>query len=368
MASRTFTRRRALRNLSALAGASPLLQAQEPPAERLPPREELVNVFEVEDVARRRLSRSVFESVARGAGGEATLHRNREFFDRITFVPRVLVNVMGLDLTVDLFGEKVFCPILVGPTSRHQRAHAEGELATARGAGAAKAILVVSSRSGFPIEQIAAQAKSPLWYQIDPDSNIQASRERVQRAVQAGCKAICLTVGASYQPVGAGSPPDAGHLATRSNPAMNWAMLDQLRSWSKVPVLLKGIVSPEEARMAVEKGAQGIIVSNHGGRFVDGEIATIEALPRVSAAVGGRAPVLIDGGFRRGTDILKALALGARAVLLGRPPLWGLGAYGADGVQLVLEMLQAELALAMGLCGKPNLAAVDASVVKIHKR
>ncbi|MBI3693443.1 MAG: alpha-hydroxy-acid oxidizing protein, partial [Acidobacteria bacterium] len=274
---------------------------------------------------------------------------------------RMLVNVEHLDLTTELFGEKLFAPILVGPMSDQRQFHPEGELATVRGASAGKTVMVVSSRSSCPIDKIAAQAKTTLWYQVYPEPELNAFRNRVQQAMQAGCKAVCLTVGAPYQPTGAGGP-------LMGNSQIDWSAIDQLRRGMTVPLLLKGIMSPEEAQTAVERGAQGIVVSNHGGLSASGLAAPIEMLPSIVDAVGGRVPVLIDGSFRRGTDVLKALAFGARAVLIGRPALWGLAAYGAEGVQTVLEMLQSELARSMGLSGKPNIKAVDRSLVKVHRR
>lgn len=312
----------------------------------LPPYDELVNVLEMEDVARRALSRTVYERIAGGAGAGLTLRRNREAFDRMTFRPRVLFDVSQIDLSTELFGQKLYSPILVAPMARHRRAHPDGELATVQGAGAAKTVLIVSRDASYPIDQIAARASAPLWRQIYPEADPGGLREQLRQSAAAGCKVVCLTV----------------------RPDLQWDLFRRLREWATVPILLKGILSPGEAVSAVENGAQGLIVSNHGGRLVDGLPATIEALPKVVEAVKGRVPVLVDSGFRRGTDMLKALALGAKAVLIGRPILYGLGAYGADGVRAVLEMLQFELALAMGLCGKANLAGVDRTLVKLHRR
>jgi len=299
----------------------------------LPPLDELVNVLEVEDVARQALSRVAYERIASAAGAGLTLRRNREAFDRITFRPRMLVDVSQMDLSTELFGEKLYAPILVSGLARHRRAHPDGELATVQGAGAAKTILVVSRDPSVPFDQISQRAAAPLWSQSPSD-------------VALGAKVLVVGAGAGF----------------------DWDQLRRLRQTSTVPIVLKGVLSPEQAAAAVERGAQGLIVSNWGGKHVDGLPAAIEALPRVAEAVAGRVPVLVDGGFRRGGDILKALALGAKAVLVGRPVLYGLGAYGADGVRAVLTMLQNELALSMGLCGKPNLAAVDRSVVKLHRR
>jgi len=351
-------------------------QRTNPLPERIAPLDELVNVLEVEEVARRRLDRAVFDHVAAGAGGGDTLRRNREAFDRITLRPRMLVDVTQMDLSTELFGQKLYAPLLVAPTARHARLHPEGEPATTAGAGAAKTAMVVSGEASFPIEKIAARAAAPLWFQVYPESDSSRLRAAIQRATGAGCRVVVLTVGAVYEPpreadlhnrFSRDAPRPGGPLRPRGQTRMGWDVLQQVRDLAKVPVLLKGILSAEEASLAVEKGAAGIIVSNHGGRFADGVPATIEVLPRVVEAVGRRVPVLVDSGFRRGTDILKALALGARAVLVGRPVLWGLAAYGAEGVRAVLEMLQSELALAMGLSGKANLAAVDSSLVKIHR-
>jgi isopentenyl diphosphate isomerase/L-lactate dehydrogenase-like FMN-dependent dehydrogenase len=299
----------------------------------LPPLEELVNVLEVEDAARAVLSRTAYDRIAQGAGAGLTLRRNREAFDRITFRPRMLVDVSRLDLSTELFGERLYAPILVAPMARHRRAHADAELATVQGAGAAKTICVVSGEPSVPFDQIVKRATAPLWSQSPAD----AAR---------GAKAILLNAG----------------------PGFDWDTLRGIKGASAVPVLLKGVLSPDQALAAIDQGAQGLVVSNFGGRIVDGLPPAIDVLPRITEAVGGRVPVLVDGGFRRGTDILKALALGAKAVLVGRPILYGLAAYGADGVRAVLEMLQSELALCMGHCGKPNLASIDRSLVKIHRR
>ncbi len=346
-----MTRRRALTRFGSLVAASPFLPAQEgpkligEPPGRIAPREELVNTFEFEAMAERKLNSAAYREIA---GGE------RAAFDRITFRPRMLVNVSKLDLTVELFGEKLFAPILAGPASHQQRFHPEAEAATVRGASAAKAVAVISSRASLPLDRIAAEAKAGFWYQVFPEPDLDGVRTRLAQAVRAGCKAVCITVGTPDRPAG--------------NPGLDWRGFDRLRQGLTVPVVLKGIMSAEEARKAVEQGAQGIIVSNHGGRFVPGLAAPIEVLASIVDAAGERVPVLIDGGFRRGTDILKALAFGARAVLVTRPVLWGLAAYGADGVQTVLEMLQTELARNMGLAGKPTLKDLDRTLLKIHRR
>ncbi len=361
-----WTRRRALESLGLWMAGSPLLRGQElgprlagEPPGRIAPRNELVNTFEFEDVARRSLPARAFSEI-QGSG-------ERRGFDRIVFHPRVMVDVHELDLRLDLFGSKMYAPILVGPAAGIGRFHAEGELALVRGASAAKAAVVLSSRSSLSIKKIASESQSELWYQIYPEPDMEPVLTRVKEAVQTGCKAVCLTVGMPFQSAadGAGSPLKLVNLAS---PRADWALVDQVRRAAKTPVILKGIMAPEEARMAIERGADGIVVSNHGGRAVHGLAAPIDALPAVMDAVAGKMPVLIDGGFRRGSDVIAALALGARAVLVTRPVLWGLSAYGAEGVTTVLEMLQSESARTMGMCGKPNLAALDRTLVRLDRR
>jgi 4-hydroxymandelate oxidase len=364
--ARELTRRHALRNLALWMAASPLLEAAgekapqligEPPG-RITPPDDLVNVFEAEAMAKRLLPEALYTKIA------GTDHRA---FDRMILRPRMLEPTRNMDLTVELFGEKLFAPILAGPASRVARFHAEGELALLRGAAATKTVAAVSSASALPLEKLAAEASSGAWLQIYPQPDMAPVLRRVSESAQAGCKAICVTVGTPYRPTRSSGPPNPATLAVLGKPDMSWSAIDQVRQASKLPVLLKGIMSPEEARAAVDHGAGGIIVSNHGGRFVQGLLAPIEVLPEIVDAVGSRIPVLMDGDIRRGTDIVKALALGARAVLVARPILWGLAAYGEDGVRTVLEMLQGETARTMALCGKRTLAGLDRSLLRIDQ-
>jgi isopentenyl diphosphate isomerase/L-lactate dehydrogenase-like FMN-dependent dehydrogenase len=295
----------------------------------------LANTFEYEAMAQRSLSAAAFAEIAGS---------DRSALERITFRPRMMVNTMHLDLTTELFGQSMFAPILVGPSGGQKRFHAEGELATVRGASAAKTAMVVSSGASYPLKEIAAQSATTLWYQVHPGPDTAAQRRGIDEAVELGCKALCITVGGT-----------------------DWTAIDRLRQGLRIPVVLKGIMSPEEARAAMGKGIEGIVVSSHG-QPGSGMAAPIEVLPAIAEAVAGKVPILIDGSFRRGSDILKALALGARAVMLGRPPLWALAAYGSAGVQTMLEMLQTELARDMAMCGKPNPKSLDPAVVKIHAR
>ncbi len=364
--STKLTRRTALTSLGIWAAGSPLLQGQEEtpklmgePPGRITPRNELVNVFEVEEMARRKLASTVYSAIAGG---------DRRAFDRMLFRPDRFVNVEHLDLTVELFGQKMFAPILIGPASHQQKFHPEGEVAMVHGAAGAQTTVVVSDRSSLPIDKIVSAAKTTLWYQIYPEADMAPVLTRVRQAVKLGCKVVCLTVGTPYQPAGSSGPPNPSKLAVEGDPHMDWTVVDRVREAAQVPVVLKGIMSADEARVAVEKGVQGIIVSNHGGRFVQGLASPIEVLTSVVDAVGARAPVMIDGGLRRGSDVVKALALGARAVLVARPPLWGLAAYGSDGVQTVMQMLISETARDMGLCGKPTLADLNRTLVRLVRR
>ena len=351
----------------------------------------LLNLFDYEELARRRLPAMAYEYIAGGAGDEVTLRDNRTRFDAIRLKPRVLRDVSTLDTSSTLFGQRLEYPILLAPTAYHKITHPEGEVATARGAGAARATMCVSSFATTSIEEVAKAATGPLWFQlyVQPDRGF--TKALVQRAEAAGCRAILVTcdspvIGTRNREARAGFrlPPGVerenlkgltggastvAHLDEATiysgilDPALTWAGIDWIRSFAKVPVILKGILSPEDATLAVQHGAQGIVVSNHGARNLDTLPATIDALPAVVEAVGGRIPVLMDGGIRRGTDVVKALALGAKAVLIGRPYLWGLSVDGAEGVQSVMRILRSEFRSAMALCGHTSLATIDRRVL-----
>jgi 4-hydroxymandelate oxidase len=315
-------------------------------APRVAPRDELVNVPEFEAEAARVLPADLARVVTGG---------DRAFFERITFRPRMMVNCVDLNLSVDLFGQPHFAPIVVGPVADQRRFHAEGELATARGASAAKAAMVVSRRSSTPLGEIAAQATMPLLFQVFSDEGAAALRTQAREAEQAGCRAIVVTVGGG----------DAGRAQRPS--ARDWAAVDAVRDAVALPVAVKGVTTAAEATTAATHGASAVIVSNYGQPEAPGRPSPLEGVPAIVAAVGPDLPVLVDGGIRRGTDVMKALAFGARGVLVARPVIWGLAAYGADGVQAVVELLQTELARVMGCCGTPTLAAITPAVVKVHR-
>lgn len=303
-------------------------------APRRPPREELVNVLEFEEVAKLVLPPATYSTIAGGG--------DRRAFERITFRPRMLVPTLDLDLSVELFGEQHFAPILVGPVAEQRRYHPDGELAVVRGAAAARTSAIISSRSSASIGEIAAQAKTPLWYSVYTDAGASAEKQ-VQQAVAAGCKVLCIT---------------------SSAPRVDWKAVDQIRRGVEIPVVIKGVITTSDAKTAVEQGARGLVVSDHA--IVAAKTTPIEILPAIADLVGGKAAVLIDGNFRRGTDILKALVLGAQAVLVARPVMWGLAAYGAEGVQTVIELLQTTLGRNLGTIGAPNLKSLTRSMVKIH--
>ncbi|MEP6618544.1 MAG: alpha-hydroxy acid oxidase [bacterium] len=320
-----------------------------------------------------------YEFLSSGAADEHTLRWNREAYDRIRLRPRVLRDVSTVDTTVTLLGRSLAFPVLLAPTAYHRAMHPDGEIATARGAGAAGATWVVSTATTTPLEDIARAASAPLWFQlyVQPDKSV--TKDLVQRAEGAGCQALCLTVDTPVQgarnrqtrarfalPAGVTAPymtqlGPAGRAITdnRRGVVVTWKDVEWLQSIARVPVLLKGIVNPDDAERAVAAGVAGIIVSNHGARNLDTGPATIEALPEVSARVARRVPVLVDGGIRRGTDIVKALALGADAVLIGRPYCFGLAVGGAAGVQRVIEILRVELEMAMQLMGRQSLKEID---------
>ena len=349
---------------------------------------EPVCVADFEALAQARMSPMAWEYVSAGAADELTLRWNREAYEKIRLQPRVLVDVTGLDTRVTLFGRDHAFPILMAPAAAHTLTHPEGELATVRGANAAQATFCLSSYASRSVEEVAAAATGPLWFQLYMQTDYGFTRELVERAEAAGCEALCLTVdtpigGARNRETRAavtlpampnltgfkGVPSSGLQTGTVQiyNPyfdaALSWKDVEWLRSFAKIPLLLKGVMNPEDAERAVEAGVAGLIVSNHGGRNLDTLPATIDALPRVTERVGGRVPVLLDGGIRRGTDVLKGLALGASAVMVGRAYLYGLAVDGANGVAAVMGILQRELMMAMALTGKTRVEDVDRSVL-----
>jgi 4-hydroxymandelate oxidase len=347
--------------------ALPALRAQTASIERL------LSLFDFEAEARTKVSHGAWERISGGSADELTLRWNREAYEHIRLKPRALVDVSKLDTTVRLFGQELPFPILLAPTGGQKFVHPEGELAVAHGAAAAHATYVISSSASMRVEDIAKTATGPVWFQIYVQRDRGFTRDLIQRAEDSGCRALCLTVDSPTHGARNREERAKGELPERElpnlrgkdylDPTLTWKDIDWLRSFIRRPLLLKGILNPEDAATAVKAGVAGIIVSNHGARNLDTVPATIDALPGVVAAVAGRLPVLVDGGIRRGTDVLKALAFGAVAVQIGRPYLWGLGVAGADGVARVVAILRKELELAMMLTGRPTLASIDKSVL-----
>jgi 4-hydroxymandelate oxidase len=357
-------------------------------AESLP----TADVTQFEPLARRRLSQMAYDYVRSGGGDEISMRENRTGFERLQLEPSVLVDVSEIDTRVNLFGSKFESPILLAPVAYHRLYHAEGEVGTARGASAAGAGLVISTFTTTSIDEIARNMQQPIWFQLYVQRDREFTKDMVQRAVASGCKAVCVTVdtpvlGNRYGQLSFGLPkgmecvhlrgmktPGAaqitGDRTQRASiydmlfdPSFNWNDLEWLRQVAGVPVLLKGVLSAEDGKLAVSCGADGVIVSNHGGRNLDTVPATIDALPRVVDAVAGRIPVMLDSGIRRGTDVLMSLALGAKAVFIGRPYVYGLAVGGARGVERVISILRDELERAMALTGRRSIAEIDSTVL-----
>ena len=343
---------------------------------------EPVNVFEYEALAQAKMNPAFWDFYQGGSDDEVTLRANRTAFERIRLRPRVLVDVSAgaLNMRTTVLDTPVSMPILVAPTALHRMAHPEGECATAQGAGMANTLMIASTTATRSIEEIAQAASGPLWFQLYVYPSFQVAEKLVRRAEAAGYRAIVLTVDLPYlgnrekdRRNNVTIPPEPFYEANfvdveeKGQPwvPLTWESLSWLRSITSLPILVKGILTAEDAVLAVERGVAGIIVSNHGGRQLDTALASIDALPEIVEAVTGRCEVYLDGGIRRGTDILKALALGARAVLVGRPILWGLAANGAQGVFQVLEILRKELELSMALAGHPTLDSIDRTLLKI---
>lgn len=342
---------------------------------------EAVNLFDYQKLAKEKLSSMVYDYYAGGADDEITVDENHTAYNRIRLKYRVLVDVSKRDLSTRILGERVSMPVLIAPTAFQCLADPEGEVATARAAGAAGTIMILSTLSNSAVEDVTRAASGPVWFQLYAHKDRGLTTHLVNRVLAAGCKAIVLTVdvpvlGRRERDIrnGFGLPP---HLSAKNltgeglgqlpegmtgsalaeyinsfiHPGITWADVEWLCSISKLPVFIKGLITAEDATRAVDHGASGIVVSNHGGRQLDTARPTIEALPEIVSAVNGRIEVLIDGGIRRGTDVLKAIAIGAKAVLIGRPILWGLAVNGEQGVVDVLNLLRNEFDAAMALCG-----------------
>ena len=349
-----------------------------------------VNLHEYEPLARQSMSAMAWDYLAGGSGDERTLAWNRERLDATRLWPHVLRDVSHVDTSLTLLGHELPFPVLLAPTGFHRLFHPEGELATALGAGSVGALYTLSTAATTTLEDIAAMASAPIWFQMYVQRDRGFTLELLRRAERAGCSAIMFTVdtpvlGARDRDQRSGlelppgielanlrelraREPDAPTFVHGSHnpfldPSLTWDALSWLVGETKLPVIVKGVLRPDDALMAIERGAAAIAVSNHGGRNLDTVPASIDALPRVAAAVNGRVPLLLDGGVRRGVDVVKALARGATAVMLGRPYLWGLGTAGADGVARVVRLLVNELEMAMAQCGVAKLSDITPALL-----
>jgi isopentenyl diphosphate isomerase/L-lactate dehydrogenase-like FMN-dependent dehydrogenase len=350
-----------------------------------------VNIYEYEALAKERLPPAEYDFIAGGATDEITLRRTRAAYDAIMLRPRMLVDISQPNLSTTVLGQSIAFPILVDPAGGHGRAHAEGELATVRAAGAMGTLLLLSSGSTYRLEEVAQAATGPIWFQQYLYRDRDITQRMAHRAQEAGYSGLCLTLDSTVRAkrernirnqytspsspnyeglevsenswqMSSDAPRGVNNLIDR---AATWPYVEWLAAHTPLPLVVKGIMTAEDARLCAEHGVKALIVSNHGARQLDTTFASIEVLPEVVDAVQGQCEVYLDGGIRRGTDVLKALALGARAVLIGRPLFWGLAVDGEMGVRAVLKMLRDELEMAMGMCGRPTIESIDRSLLGI---
>lgn len=377
--------------LQFLAGSPVLLSAQQSP-DVIANVTDAINVFDFEPAARKILPPAHWGYMATGVDDDVTLKANREGFSRLHLRPRRLIDISRVDMRTEIFGTTWDSPIGLSPVGNMKAFHTEGELPVSRAARAKKSLQLLSTATNTSIEDVTETLGRPPWYQLYTTSRWEFTERLVRRVEAAGCQVMAVTVDSQggrhietferlklqdkrpcaschgtaradfyrRKPMFKGLEVE-GLLTT--NPAMTWEHVRQLRKLTKMKLLLKGIETSEDTRLCVEHGIDGVIVSNHGGRAEESGRGTIDCLPEVVEAAGGKVPVIIDGGFRRGTDIFKALALGARAVCIGRPYIWGLASFGQPGVERVIDLLQVELELVMKQCGVRSIAEIKRSHV-----
>jgi 4-hydroxymandelate oxidase len=350
---------------------------------------EPLNLCEYEAIARSRLPKEVYDYYAGGAGDEITLEASREAWSQVRLRPRILVDVSTCDMATTILGQPSSMPVMLAPCALNLMAHPDGELGVARAAAEAGIIQVLSTISAFSVEDVAAASTGPKWFQLYCYRDRSITEALVRRVEAAGYAALCLTVDvavpgvrerdarnrfkippgmriANFAHVVTDNPDGSAlekYASRQYDPSLTWDSIEWFRAITKLPIVLKGVLSAEDAALAVEHGVDGIIVSNHGGRQLDGTVTTCEALAEISDAVAGKVELYVDGGIRRGTDVLKALALGARAVLIGRPYLWALAADGEAGVSRMLEMVKEEIRVSMGLAGCCTLADIGPALI-----
>jgi isopentenyl diphosphate isomerase/L-lactate dehydrogenase-like FMN-dependent dehydrogenase len=372
----------------------PMIWAPFNPNELIASPKEAINVFDFEPVARKTVPPAHFGYMASGIDDEVTLRANREGFLKFQLRPRRLNDVSKVDMGCELFGAKYDTPIVIAPTGGNKFFHPEGELAVAKASKPGNHLQILSTSASTTVEDATAARGAPIWFQLYASPSWDVAKALVTRADQAGCPVLVVTVdrlagrnqetmfrlrksdtrecAACHQPGAAARARrrpnydgiDLSAMTGMESSNMTWEFMQRLRDLTRMKIVIKGIVAHEDASLCVQNGMDGLILSNHGGRGEDNGRSTIDALPEIVEAVGGRIPVLIDGGFRRGTDIVKALAMGAQAVCVGRPYLWGLGAFGQPGVERVLEILRTELRVAMQQCGVRSLQEITPALVR----
>ncbi|HEY2988698.1 MAG TPA: alpha-hydroxy acid oxidase [Candidatus Binatia bacterium] len=337
-----------------------------------------INLFEFEAAAKERLPKEEYDYIAGGATDEISVERNRRAYESWALRSRVLRDVSVLDLSTTVLGTKVNLPVLIAPCGGHKKAHPEGEFATYRAAAAVGTILAVSANSSTNFEELAKAATGHLWMQLYPFLDRELTKHWLRRAKDAGYDAIVVTLDSKWPPkrernirnnysrkrgvnfaAGPGTTPSEGG----GDLAATWKDLEWIKSMTDLPVVAKGIMTGEDVELCADAGADAVIVSNHGGRHLDNTLATIEVLSEAVDAAQGKMEILLDGGIRRGADVVKAIALGAKAVFIGRPLFWGLAVDGEAGVARVLEILREEIEITMAKCGRPTIASIDSSVV-----
>jgi 4-hydroxymandelate oxidase len=357
-----------------------------------------INLADFQALARERLTPLAWDYYEGGSEDDYTVADNCAAFRRIKLRPRVLADVAERDLATEVLGQPISLPVLLAPTSHQRLADPDAELATAQAAAAAGTIATLGTGNHYAVEEVAGTVGHPFWFQIYCYESRAITERILRRAVAAGARALVVTADATFPPRrerhirnGFALPPEVelrnllgvglqdhllrpehggmpAFIASLRTMLLTWDEIDWMRGISDVPIVLKGVMTAEDAALAVEHGVDAIVVSNHGARQVDGTLTPIEALPEIAERVGGQIEILMDGGIRRGTDVLKALALGAKAVLIGRPYLWGLAVGGEAGVRQVIELLREEIDCAMAQLGQANVNRIDRSLVKVSSQ
>lgn len=392
-------RREALLALGGMLSAPTVLQAQTDPRDvrqhvRVPGIGEMLESFDFEPVCYANIPRAFSDYMMQGADGEWTARRNRHAFEWVELVPGARVAPEAVDPSTEILGVAMPYPIIIAPSASQVQLHPTGEIGMYQAATATGTLMAVSQNTQTPQEEIAAVSGGPRWIQLYPSSNPESSQRTIQRYQDAGALAIIVTIdqqatrydradnnrrlGGEVAPPPRPNPnaarpidftgPRRYRLNVPDRMFYTWDALQQLQEFASVPLLIKGVTSAHDARVCVDRGFDGIVVSNHGGRSMDYVPSTLEVLEEIVQEVNGAIPVLIDSGFRRGSDVFKALALGADAVCFGRAPRWGLGAFGPAGAERLIQILQGELREAMAMTGRQNLAAIDRTAIRTDFR